>query len=82
MLTRSQQRPLKTSRDMPAILDRPHPLTIKRGGEPQPVQRAGITSRDLKLPSQHPGLPIERDQRVVALVGICPDHDHVLCPLR
>src|SRR5580698_2400545 len=50
-LTRSDQRLLKTPGEMPAILDRPHPLPIEL---PRPTQRStmpGLITPDLQLAS-------------------------------
>ena len=76
----SDQRRFQARGDMPAVLDRPHPLLVQAGGEPQRVKRSRVAGRDLALPPQRAGLPIDCDQRVVALVGVCPDHDHVRRP--
>ncbi len=65
---------------MPAVLDRPHPLPVQSGGEPQRLKRSGVASQDLALPAEGAALPVDRDQHVVALVGACPDHDHVRRP--
>jgi hypothetical protein len=79
-LTGGDQRRFQACGDVPAVLDRPHPLLVKTGGEPQRIQRAGVGGRDRALPRQRAGLPIDRDQHVVALVGVYPNHDHVPRP--
>jgi hypothetical protein len=81
--TGRDQRRLQARRDMPAVLDRPHPLRVlQAGGEPQRLKRPFIAGRDLALALQLAGLSVHRDQRVVALVGVCPEHDHVPSSLR
>jgi hypothetical protein len=79
-LTGGDQRRLKARGDMTAVLDRPHPVCVQAGGEPQRLQRSSVAGRDLALPAQRAGLPVDGDQHVVALVGVCPDHDHVRRP--
>src|SRR5262245_8496478 len=65
---------------MPAVLDRPH----TRGGEPmRPAQRlemSRLASSDRALAQNLARPRVHRHQRVVALVRIRPDHDHLHRP--
>ena len=55
---------LQTTRHMPAVLDRPHPLIIKRGSEAQRVKRSFVAGQDRQLPAAGARCGVERYQRV------------------
>ena len=80
-LTRRQQRLLEPPRDVPAVLDRPHPLLIQATRPPHRGQMPGIVRLDLPAAADPAGALIARRQRVRALSRVRPDHDHVPRPL-
>jgi hypothetical protein len=81
-LAASQQEPLQLARHVPAILDRPDPLSVQAA---RPAQRA-LHPRDRRLhglaATQLARSGVRRRQRVVGLVWIRPDHDHPPPSLR
>ena len=73
----TDQEPLERARDMPAVLQAPRPAR-HRARAPSPA-----TSRTLAAPTwtvllaQHlTGRDVDRGERVRALVGVRPEHDH------
>jgi hypothetical protein len=73
------QEPLKRPGHVPAIFNHPDALVIERPRRHQEQAEAVLHRRFGplgKLAAQR----IRRDQRVVALVGVCPDHDHLRRP--
>ena len=50
---------------------------VKLASEPQRLERSVVRGQDRQLPASDPGCRIERHQRVLALVRVHPDHDHV-----
>jgi hypothetical protein len=79
-LAGSDQRRFQARGHVPAVLDRPHPFLLQTTGEPQSLKRSSVAGRDRQLPAYGPRLPVHRDQHVVALVSVCPNHDHVPRP--
>jgi hypothetical protein len=70
------QKPLQGARDMPAVLDRPHPFAVK---PPRPHDQPGkALGADLnRLLAHHlAGRRRDRGDRVRALVGVRTEHDH------
>jgi hypothetical protein len=65
---------------VPAILNRPHPLVVELRGDPQRVERPVVRGRDRQLPARGPSYRIQRDKRVLTLVRVHPDHDHLHVP--
>ena len=75
-LTGGDQRLLQAPGDVPAVLDRPHPLVIQ---PPRPLHRREmprIISIDLPAAANAAGSLIHRRQRVLVLVRVHPDHNH------
>ena len=79
-LAGGQQRLLEPARDVPAVLDRPHPLLVQAPSPPDRGQMPGLVSLDLPAAAHPAGSLIDRRQRVRALVRVRPDHDHMHRP--
>jgi hypothetical protein len=78
----SDQRALQTRGDLPAVLDRPHPLRVEHvRPPPRPEHPAHVgahrTHRDHTARGR-----VQCRQRMRALVRIHPDHDHAHRPLH
>src|SRR5438094_6494290 len=65
---------------MPAVLDRPHPLAAELARPAQRLEVACLTGPDHALAHDLTRRRIHRPKRVVALVRIRPDHDHLHRP--
>jgi hypothetical protein len=65
---------------MPAVLDRPHPLAGELARPAQRFEMPGLASSDRALAQDLASSRIHGHQRVVALVRIRPDHDHLHRP--
>ena len=79
-LARRQQRLLEAPGDMPAVLDRPHPLLVQAARPPDRGQMPWLISLDLSRPAHTTGPPIDSRQRMRPLVRVRPDHDHMTVP--
>lgn len=79
-LARGQQRLLKPAGDMPAVLDRPHAFVIQTACPPHRGQMPGIVGRDLPAAANLAGSLVHASERVLALVCVHPDHDHLHHP--
>jgi hypothetical protein len=79
-LTSRDQRLLEVARDVPAVLDRPHPLVIQPARPPHGGQIPRLLGRDLAGAALSPGPRVDRRQRVRALVRVRSDHDHAHRP--
>jgi hypothetical protein len=71
-LARRQQRLLKAPRDMPAVLDRPHPLLVEASRPPHRRQMPRLIGLDLPLATNPAGSLDHRRQRVGALCVSAP----------
>jgi hypothetical protein len=80
-LTGGDQRLFEPTRDVPAVLDRPHALVIELARPPHRGQIPQLLSLDLTLPAHPAGPLVDRRQRVRALVCVRSDHDHLHRPL-
>jgi hypothetical protein len=79
-LADGQQRLLEPARDVPAVLERPHALSLEA---PRPADRGQmprIISLDLAVATNLAGPLVHRSKRVRALVRVRPDHDHAHRP--
>ena len=77
-----KQEPLEGTRDMPAVLQRPHPLVFEAV---RPVQRrrgASITNRDRLVAQQLTADGGNRGDRVRALMHVRTEHDHGVRPFH
>jgi hypothetical protein len=79
-LAGGQQRLLKPARDMPAILERPHPILIQTPSPTDRREMPRIVSFDLPAPANPARSFVDRRERVRALVRVRPDHDHMTVP--
>ena len=77
LATRDQE-PLQRARDMPAVLQRPHPLAIEAARPDHQRREPAGTDRDRLVAEHLAGRRVDRRDRVRALVGVRPEHDHDL----
>jgi hypothetical protein len=75
-----QQRLLEPARDLPAVLDRPHPLLIEPARPFDPSQVSRLVRVDLTSAADLARPLVDRRERMRALVRVRPDHDHYPCP--
>jgi len=68
--------------EVPAILDRPHDLPVEFVRPTQRFQVPSILRDDLSLAEQLSGPSVDGRQRMGALVGVRPDHDHPSRPFN
>ena len=76
-LARGQQRLLEPARDMPAVLDRPHPLLVEASRPTQRGQMPRFLSLDLALAVDPARAIVHSRQHMCALVRVRADHDHL-----
>jgi hypothetical protein len=69
-LAGGQQRLLEPARDVPAILDRPHPLLIQAARPPDRGEMPRIIRLDLPAAADPAGSLVDRRERVRALVRV------------
>jgi hypothetical protein len=69
-LAGGQQRLLEPARDVPAILDRPHPLLIQAARPPDRGEMPRIIRLDLPAAADPAGSLVDRRERVRSLVGV------------
>src|SRR4051812_8488011 len=71
---------------MPAVLQRPHPLASEAARPDHQRREPAGTDRDRLVAEHLTGRSVDRRDRMRALVGVRPEHDHdlvhVLFPLR
>ena len=80
-LTASDQEPLTRARDLPAVLQRPHPIAAETAHPLQHPGKAADADAD-RLVAEHLARPRgDPDDRVRALVHVRTEHDHQLSPL-
>ncbi len=79
-LARRQQRLLEATGDLPAVLDRPHPLLVQPARPADRRQMPGLVRFDLAAAARAAGSLVDRGERVRALVRIDSDHDHLHRP--
>ena len=74
--TATEQEALQRARNVPAVLQGPDPLAIELARPPQ--QRREPARADLNglVAEDLTGRDVDRSQRVRALVGVRPEHDH------
>ena len=77
-LAAREQEPLQRARDMPAVLQRPHPLAVEAARPDQQRREPASADRDRLVAEQLTGRGVDRRDRVRALVGVRPEHDHDL----
>jgi hypothetical protein len=70
------QKPLEGARDMPAVLQRPDPLAAEPARPDDKRGKALGADLDRLLAQQFAGCRRDRGDRVRALVGVRPEHDH------
>jgi hypothetical protein len=75
-LAAGDQEPLQAARDMPAVLQRPHPLAAECARPSDERGKALGADLDRLLAHQLTGRRGDRGDRVRALVGVRPEHDH------
>src|SRR5215207_7019096 len=75
-----EQRLLEPPRDVPAVLDRPHPLVIEPARPAHRGQMPRLLGLDLARAAHPTGSLVDGRQRVRALVRVRPDHDHLHRP--
>jgi hypothetical protein len=68
--------------EVPAILDRPHDLPVEFVRPAQRFQVPSVLRDDFSLAEQLAGAGVDGRQRMGALVGISPDHNHPLRPFN
>jgi hypothetical protein len=80
LLTGSDQRLLESTRDVPAVLDRPHALVIEPARPAHRGQMPQLVSLDLALPAH--AAPVPSSTAASACVRLCvrSDHDHLRRP--
>ena len=77
----AEQKPLERARDVPAVLQRPHPL-VAQAARPRPAPRKpALADRDRLLAQQLAGARADRGDGVRALVHVRTEHDHHRRPL-
>ena len=79
-LARGQQRLLKPTRDMPAVLDRPHAFVIQAASPAHFREVPRLVGLDLPAAANLAGSLVHASERVLALVRVHPNHDHVTVP--
>ena len=75
-LTTADQKPLQRAGDMPAVLQRPHPLAIKTARPEHQRREPAGTDRDRLVAEHLAGRCVDGGDGVRALVGVRPEHDH------
>jgi hypothetical protein len=76
------QKPLQGARDVPAVLQRPHPLAAELACPEDKRGEALGADLDRLLADQFAGGGRDRRDRVRALVGVRTEHNHDLVHLR
>jgi hypothetical protein len=71
-----EQEPLECAGDVPAVLDRPHPLAVMAARPDQQRVEGPPPRRDRLLAEQPPGRRIDGRDGVRALMRVRADHDH------
>ena len=70
------QKPLEGARDVPAVLQRPHPFAAELARPDDQRGEALGADLDRLLAQQFAGRRRDRGDRVRALVGVRTEHDH------
>jgi hypothetical protein len=81
-LAMDKQKPLKGTRDMPAVLQRPHPFVFEAARPLQRRREASITNRDRLVTQQLAADGGNRGDRVRALMHVRTEHDHGVRPFH
>jgi hypothetical protein len=81
-LATPDQKPLERARDMPTVLQRPHPLAAEAPRPCQQRSKARGADLDRLLAHELASHRRQRDDRVRALVRVRPEHDHDLVHLH
>ena len=81
-LAAGDQEPLERAGDVPAVLDRPHPLCVERPRPPQQLAERALARRHGQLAARGGGERVDRAAGVRSLVRVRPDHDHAAPSLR
>ena len=79
-LARRHQRLLQPGGHMPAVLDRPHPILIQRAPPANRHQMPALVCLDPPAAANTARSRVDRGERMVALVRIHADHDHMHRP--
>jgi riboflavin biosynthesis pyrimidine reductase len=79
-LASGDQSLLKPPRDMPAVLNCPHPLVIEPARPLHRREMPRFVSLDLPMTANPTRCVVDRRQRVRALMRVRPDHDHMHRP--
>ena len=74
--TATEQEALQRARNVPAVLQGPDPLAIEPARPPQQRREPARADLDGLVAEDLTGRDIDRSQRVRALVGVRPEHDH------
>ena len=80
-LAASDQEPLKRARDVPAVLQRPHPIAAETARPLQHLVKAAHADADRLIAEHLAGRRGDPGDRVRALVHVRTEHDHQLSPL-
>ena len=81
-LAMNEQEPLEGTGNVPAVLQRPHPLVLQAARPVQRRREASITNRDRLVAQQLAADGGDRGDRVRALVHVRTEHDHGLRPFH
>jgi transposase len=73
---RRQQEPLKRTGHVPAVLNRPHPISGLRPSPLQQIIKRSSLGRGSQVVDDPAGCFIDRRHGVRRLVRVCTDHDH------
>ena len=77
LLATLKQEPLKRAEDVAAILDRPHPLSVKAAGPDEQIVKRAALGLDRLVGDRLTGRGVDRGDGVRVLVGVRPNHDHL-----
>jgi hypothetical protein len=81
-LATDEQKPLESSRDVPAVLQRPDPLAAQAASPVQGRGKAASADLDGLLSSHLAGRRADRGDRVRSLVHVRTEHDHDPVPFH
>jgi hypothetical protein len=81
-LAAGHQEPLEAARDMPAVLQRPHPLGAQAAGPGERRGESAVTDPDRRVAQQLSGARADGGEGVRALVRVRTEHDHHAVPFH